>query len=275
MKNREGFTLIELLVVIAIIALLLAILMPALTKVKQIARDVICRSNLKQWSLIWAMYTNENNNKFPCEDMTTSYVRGEWINTLRSKWQTGDDIVKCPSAPKYKDFVHSDPHGSYTSTYYMGSSTVTPEECSYGMNTWAYSKNSWGGFGGLPGNQAHFWQTINVRNSSTVPMFMDSMWRGGSPGYSGSDGITMPVAPNEHNNWVDRAYQGGIRHFAMPRHGASSKAGINVLFFDLSARHVMIKEMWALKWHRNFDTHEYKTTNVWPGGWMDKYEDNF
>lgn len=275
MKNREGFTLIELLVVIAIIALLLAILMPALTKVKQIARDVICRSNLKQWSLIWAMYTDENNHKFPNDDPTTTYLRGEWINTLRSRWETGDAIVKCPSASKYKDFGVTAPHGSYTSTYYMGSSNVAPEECSYGMNTWAYSKSPGGGFGNLPGNRNRFWQTINIRNSSTVPMFMDSMWRGGSPGYSNSDGITMPVAASETNNWVDQTFRGGIRQFAMPRHGASSKVGTNVLFFDLSTRHVMIKELWSLKWHRNFGTKEYKTTNVWPGDWMDKYSDSF
>ena len=56
--RRKGFTLIELLVVIAIIALLLAILMPSLRKAKKVAQGVVCQSNLKQWGLVWGIYTN-------------------------------------------------------------------------------------------------------------------------------------------------------------------------------------------------------------------------
>ena len=51
MRRRRGFTLIELLVVIAIIALLLAILMPAMGRVKKQSRKVACQANLKQWGV--------------------------------------------------------------------------------------------------------------------------------------------------------------------------------------------------------------------------------
>lgn len=274
MKTKKGFTLIELLVVIAIIALLLAILMPSLRKVKQIACDVVCRSNLKQWSLIWAMYTDQHNGKFPCNDTNSTYIRGEWINALRSEWQTEGDIVKCPSASKYKDYEAmgaDNPHGSYTTTYLMGTTTGLniQEECSYGMNTWAYSKKT-----DLPGDDANYWKSINVRSSATVPMFMDSLWRGGLPDYANADGnMTLSSTASETNNWTDQSYHGGIRQFAMPRHGAGAKSGTNVLFFDLSARHVQIKEMWTLKWHRNFKTNQYLSTTVWPGTWMNKYAD--
>jgi prepilin-type N-terminal cleavage/methylation domain-containing protein len=50
---RKAFTLIELLVVVAIIALLMAILMPALQRVKSQAKAVACMSYLKQWGYIW------------------------------------------------------------------------------------------------------------------------------------------------------------------------------------------------------------------------------
>ena len=55
MPIRKGFTLIELLVVIAIIALLLAVLMPAMSRVRKQARTMACQSNLHEWSLIFAI----------------------------------------------------------------------------------------------------------------------------------------------------------------------------------------------------------------------------
>ena len=60
MSRKRGFTLIELLVVIAIIALLMGILMPALTRVKKQARSVACQALLKQWGAIWTMFCDEN-----------------------------------------------------------------------------------------------------------------------------------------------------------------------------------------------------------------------
>ena len=59
-----GFTLIELLVVIAIIVLLMAILMPALQRVKGQAKAVACQSNLKQWGIYFSIYTDENDGYF-------------------------------------------------------------------------------------------------------------------------------------------------------------------------------------------------------------------
>jgi len=65
MQKRKGFTLIELLVVIAIIAVLMAILMPALQRVKKQARAIICRNNLKQYGLASKMYLGDWDGNFP------------------------------------------------------------------------------------------------------------------------------------------------------------------------------------------------------------------
>ncbi len=63
-KSKEGFTLIELLVVIAIIALLMAVIMPSLNKVKQSARNVVCQTNLHQYGLAGLAYLNDNDEHF-------------------------------------------------------------------------------------------------------------------------------------------------------------------------------------------------------------------
>jgi len=63
MNRRKGFTLIELLVVIAIIAVLMAILMPALNRVREQGKRAVCLAHLRQLQLAWGMYADDNDER--------------------------------------------------------------------------------------------------------------------------------------------------------------------------------------------------------------------
>ncbi len=84
MRSKSGFTLIELLVVIAIIALLTAILIPALNIAKQQAGSAVWLMNEKQLVLAWMMYA-ENNDYIMCGPMTsdTGSPRFDWVGLPR------------------------------------------------------------------------------------------------------------------------------------------------------------------------------------------------
>ncbi len=63
MRSKKGFTLIELLVVIAVIAILMAILMPALQRAREQGQRAVCQSTLKQLTLGWLMYADDNDDR--------------------------------------------------------------------------------------------------------------------------------------------------------------------------------------------------------------------
>jgi len=65
MRKGKGFTLIELLVVISVIALLMAILLPALQKAKYQAKRIVCMSNVRQQLMTFFTYSEDNDGKFP------------------------------------------------------------------------------------------------------------------------------------------------------------------------------------------------------------------
>lgn len=80
LRLTRGFTLIELLVVISVIALLLAVLLPALNAARMLARRSFCQGNLKQIAIAWRSYLEDNDGIF-CQGINMNHLFGGWEGT--------------------------------------------------------------------------------------------------------------------------------------------------------------------------------------------------
>jgi prepilin-type N-terminal cleavage/methylation domain-containing protein len=99
--NFKAFTLVELLVVISIIAMLLAVLMPALSKAKKVAQYTICRTNIKQLGLAGNLWSQDNDGWVLPALWDRGDSNGDSLLKAYLGAETGDKVMNCPMAKQY------------------------------------------------------------------------------------------------------------------------------------------------------------------------------
>ena len=248
MNKPKGFTLIELLVVIAIIALLMALLLPAVELVKKQAKQVACLSNLRQWAIVFSMYAQDNDSRFG--DQTSD---GHWLTLMSPYIRSDKDILLCPCATilgpaRTPPHAHQHFGGAYRA-WRVGNVGDTTDG-SYGMNNWIgdLQPNSSGDYElwhiTIDGDEVY--RNCDVRGASYVPMFFDCMWVGAYPNH-----LPTTDTPPEYSDKPTTAVNQQMNKVCIDRH---LNGHTNMVFLDFSTQKVGLKELWTLKWHRKCNT---------------------
>jgi prepilin-type N-terminal cleavage/methylation domain-containing protein len=272
-KGKSAFTLIELLVVISIIALLMAILIPTLSKAKELANETVCQSRLRQWGTAWSMYTGDNNGFF-CMGYMSHGQSGHgwekrWMQTLAPYYTGGikkDDygvvayeaknLLLCPRATKSIDEAGKLAFATWSDVGYKGS---------YGVNNFCFNPPPTTYNGQRITNIFNTpvlwnWRTFAVQGADNIPLQLDCAHFWARP--------IQEAEPPFYEGELEGTYAGWgtMKTLCITRHDGF----INGLMLDFSVRKIGLKELWELKWHKKYEINGLLP--VWPY-WMRKFKD--
>jgi prepilin-type N-terminal cleavage/methylation domain-containing protein len=268
---RRGFTLIELLVVIAIIAILAAMLLPALAAAKRKGEAATCLNNLKQMALTDFMYTQDNGQSIP--DANAAGSTGMWMQNLSVYLSKSTNVFNCPVVTQFPAKIANNTAGNAvtpwvkqdyagTGQYYSGSYTI---------NGWLYASAN-GDYGsgdtlpnGLSGLSGYFTTEASIKYPSQTPSFTDGMW---------VDGWVVETDHAYHDTYTGQ--EGGkgaeLGRYALARHSCNAfnpqnqwstswtaqhptpypNGSINVALFDAHVENSKLANLWSYYWHANW-----------------------
>ena len=281
MKSKTAFTKKDILVVLGCIVFLLASIAAVGNSGRRRAKEAVCLSNLHQWGGIFERYTNDHDGYFyegrgwRQHGNTSHEQNGWWMNALRPYYGDNWNLLLCPTASRVAENMYD--FGTFCAYYLtMRNRYPAPNEGATKIFTASYGENSWVSYILYDQSSTRkvqfFWKNVNgVTGKNNIPVFADSAWLDAWP-------FDTDAPPPTPDFWQIQMGQGTsineLREFCLDRHNG----GINMLFMDWSARKVGLKELWTLKWHREFNTQGPWTKaggvqpEDWPE-WMKNFKD--
>jgi len=239
MPAKKAFTLIELLVVISIIALLIALLLPALGRARTTAHRAQCLANVHQLGTAYIAFSGDRQYKgHPYPVGSNARRENFWVVSLKD-YGFLETHRLCPEATAVNE---PDP---VTGGVWFGTAEhawrearapypETPWVASYAFNGWFHSDGAYSVLG------LNYGSIERVDRTSEAPMFGDGMWRSQWPRE------TDPPPASAYRPHLLNL--GGIRTWTSKRH----LRNCNLVFADGSARGVPIEQIYSIRWHKSW-----------------------